>query len=83
MKNKNLNEMSNEALLKQQKSMKFLTGVLIGVLLVSLVGGVVSAFKSGQYTSLIIPFALLPIVFLSFNTLKEIKKEVNSRGNIL
>ena len=83
MKNKNLSEMGNEALLKQEKSMKFLTGVLIGVLLASLVAGIISAFKSGQYTSIILPLALLPIVFLSINNLKEIRKEINSRRNML
>jgi predicted ABC-type exoprotein transport system permease subunit len=83
MKNKNLSEMNSEALLKQEKSIKFLTGILIGALLALLVIGIVSAYKNGQYTFIILPLALLPIVFLNINNLKEVRKELASRKNVL
>ncbi|AUD01887.1 redox-active disulfide protein 2 [Spirosoma pollinicola] len=83
MKNKNLSEMDSEALLKQEKSIKFLTGILIGALIALLAIGIISAYKNGQYTFIILPLALLPIVFLNINNLKEIKKEITSRRNML
>lgn len=72
--------MSNEALLKQAKSIKVLTGFLAGVLLVLLIVGIVTSFRQGFNTDIAAPFLLLlPIVILNANNLKEIQKELNSR----
>jgi Flp pilus assembly protein TadB len=79
MKTKNFAEMSTEKLLEQTKSIKALTGLLGGMLLVLFfTGGYIFSTK-GFNVFLIIPLALLPIVILNVKTLKEIKKELDSR----
>ncbi|RIV23575.1 redox-active disulfide protein 2 [Fibrisoma montanum] len=83
MKSKNLNEMSSEALLKQEKTVKVVTGTLAGMLLLLLVMGIVMAFEKGFNAFIIMPFGLLPIVFLNLNHLKEIKKELDARKDVL
>ncbi|WP_332369312.1 redox-active disulfide protein 2 [Spirosoma telluris] len=61
--------------------------MLAGALSVLLVMVVLLAIKKGlDGTSIglgVIPFALMPIVFLNWNNLKEIKKELNSRKNVI
>lgn len=78
MKSQKFEEMSNEALLKQKKITEFATGMLAGVLSVLLVMVVLLAIKKGLHTTSIglgvIPFAFMPILFLNWNNLKEIKK---------
>ncbi len=79
MKAKNFTEMSTEKLLEQTKSVKALTGLLAGMLLILFCTGLFLSFNKGFNVFLIIPLALLPILILNINTLKEIKKELNSR----
>ena len=79
MKGDKLQEMSTEALLKQKKSIVALTGMLAGALLVLLIIAIILSLQQGFTPLVIIPFALLPIVLLNLNTLKEIKKVLNSR----
>ncbi|MCX6213712.1 redox-active disulfide protein 2 [Spirosoma sp.] len=85
MKSQKIQEMSHEALLKQKKTVLLVTGLLAGALLTLLVMVVLLASKKGlQATSIslgVIPFALMPILFLNWNNLKAIKKEINSRQN--
>lgn len=77
------NELSNEKLLEQQKLTKVATGALAGTLTVLLITVLLLAIKKGlNVTSIslgVIPFALMPILFLNWNTLKEIQTELNSR----
>ena len=83
MKGQKFSEMSSEALLKQAKTIKVVTGMLAGMLLTLLVIGISMAFRQGFNTFIIIPFGLLPIVFLNLNSLKEIKKELDTRKDVL
>ena len=87
MKSQKIEEMSNEALLKHKKTVEFATGMLAGVLSALLVMVVLLATKKGLNTTSIvlgvIPFAFLPILFLNWNNLKAIKKELNSRQNVV
>ena len=87
MESQKIQQMSNEDLLKQKKTIKLVTGMLAGALLALLVIVVLSAIKKGIHaTSLgmgVIPFALMPILFLNWNYLKAIKKELNSRQNVV
>jgi hypothetical protein len=80
MKKKNFTEMSTEKLLEQTKSLKALTGLLGGMLLILFFTGGYILSTKGFNVFLIIPLALLPIVILNINTLKEIKKVLDSRG---
>jgi len=83
MKSKNLTELSVEELLKQQKSIKVVTGMLAGMLISLLVIGIFLTFQKISFIAfVVIPIALLPIVFLNLATLKKIKQELNLRDNM-
>jgi hypothetical protein len=79
MKNNKLNELSNEELLKQEKSLKVITYMLAGMLLVLFITNIILTFKKGFSALFAVPIALLPIVIINLNTLKEIKKVLDSR----
>jgi asparagine N-glycosylation enzyme membrane subunit Stt3 len=72
-------EMSVEKLQQQAKTIKVVTGTLAGMLLVLLVMAIMLSIKKGFSALVIIPFALLPIVVININSLKQIKKELESR----
>lgn len=83
MKSKNLKEWSVEELLKQQKTIKLVTGILIGMLSTLLILGIFLTFQEKFFNSfVVIPFALSPIVFLNLTTLKKVKEELNLRENL-
>ena len=79
MKTKKPNEMTNEELLKNEKTIKSVTYTLSGMLLVLFVLNIFLAFKKGFSALFVVPLALLPIVIINLNTLKEIKKEQGIR----
>ena len=87
MKSQKIEEMSNEALLKQKKTTELVTGMLAGALSVLLVVIVLLAIKKGlvavSISMGVIPFVLMPILFQSWNNLRAIKKELNSRQNVV
>jgi asparagine N-glycosylation enzyme membrane subunit Stt3 len=76
-------EMSIEKLQQQAKTIKVVTGTLAGMLLVLLVMAIMLSIKKGFSALVIIPFALLPIVVININSLKQIKKELESRRGAL
>lgn len=83
MKTKDLSEASVEILTKQQKAIKLLTGVLIGMLSTLLAIGIFLTIQQGKFSIFtVIPFCLLPIVIMNFSTLKKIKAELTSRDNL-
>ena len=81
MKTKKLTKQSNEELLKTKKTTKLVMGMLIGVLTALLILNVVNIINGKQpWIVLGVPFALSPIVFINYNSIKEINKELKSRG---
>lgn len=82
MKDNKLSELSTEALLKQQKLIKVVTGTLAGMLLALLVLAINLSVRQGFSALVFVPFGLLPIVLLNLNSLKAIKKELDSRENV-
>ncbi|HTN17278.1 MAG TPA: hypothetical protein VL092_06335 [Chitinophagaceae bacterium] len=82
MADKKLQEMSNEELLKQERTLKISTGFLAGSALVMLFCGIyLMAAKEGKFnTFLVIPVSFIPIIALSAKSLKETRKEKESRG---
>jgi len=71
--------MTTEELIKTQKSLKTVT-YLFGVVLLLLFGlNVFLVANKGFSASNVIPIALLPIFILNMNTLREMKKELESR----
>ncbi|AQX84852.1 redox-active disulfide protein 2 [Elizabethkingia bruuniana] len=81
MKNENFSDLSTEDLLKRQKTIKPLTILFIGTLVVLLVLSIFITIKKGFTALLVVPFALSPIAILNLNNLKSIQKEINSRKN--
>jgi asparagine N-glycosylation enzyme membrane subunit Stt3 len=76
---KQFSEMSAEKLQQQAKTIKVVTGTLAGMLLVLLVMAIMLSVKKGFSALVVIPFALLPIVIININSLKQIRKELESR----
>ena len=83
MNDNKMQNMSSEALLKQQKSTAAVTGFLAGILTVLLIVCLFSCYKQGFTPMIFVPFGLLPIVFLNWNHLKVIKKELTSRNEVM
>ncbi|WP_278554832.1 redox-active disulfide protein 2 [Elizabethkingia bruuniana] len=81
MKNENFSDLSTEDLLKRQKTIKPLTILFIGTLVVLLVLSIFISIKKGFTALLVVPFTLSPIAILNLNNLKSIQKEINSRKN--
>lgn len=79
---KNFNEMTTEELIKTQKSLKTVTYLFGVVLLLLFCLNIFLVVNKGFSASNIIPVALLPIFILNMNTLKEIKKELQSREQL-
>lgn len=81
MQSKKLTELTNEELQKRKKTTKVVTGMLLGVLAVLVILNVINIVNGKQGLSAIaVPVALLPIAIINFNSIKEIDKELNSRG---
>ncbi|MBB2143894.1 redox-active disulfide protein 2 [Pedobacter sp. LMG 31464] len=80
MSKKSLSELSNEELLKNEKTLKTITAMLAGAILVLFIINIVLAFKKGFSALSAVPIALLPIVIINFSSLKEMKKEIKSRN---
>ncbi|MVM38528.1 redox-active disulfide protein 2 [Spirosoma sp. HMF3257] len=76
MKSEDLKNMSTEQLLKQQKTTRFVIGLFIGALVSSLA---INIYNTGFSSKLITPLALLPLVFVIRNSLKQIQQELATR----
>ena len=76
-------QMSVAKLQQQAKTTKLVTGLLAGMLAVLLVMAILLSIKKGFSTLVVVPFALLPIVLLNVNSLKQIKKELESREEVI
>lgn len=81
MNNKKFSEMTTEELLNSEKTSKITTYAFAVILLFLFVINIFLVFEKGFGASQVIPIALLPILILNFKTLKEIKKELQSRKN--
>ncbi|RZK57782.1 MAG: redox-active disulfide protein 2 [Pedobacter sp.] len=80
MSKKNLSELSDEELLKNAKTVKMITSMLAGAIFLLFIINIFLAFKKGFSSLSVIPIALLPIVLININSLKEMKKEIKSRN---
>lgn len=77
---KNLQELSNEDLLKEAKNTRFVFEIYLGIVMVMMVSGILSTLKKG-----INPFTFLPVVFLGvammfWSNYDKVKKELKSRN---
>jgi hypothetical protein len=79
-KEKDLQELSVDQLLKQKKTTELVTGMLAGVLLVLVALNLYNVFNEKQSaTSLAVPLALSPIVFINLGRIKKLKEELRAR----
>ena len=76
----NLSKLNNEELLKKGKSLKIITFILVGLLVVSIIASILNYLENGFRISTLMPIILLAIVFPNIATLKSIKKEIEERG---
>ena len=76
-----MTKLSTEELKRNEKDKRIIFFMFIGIY-VSLVGTVIySTIKNGITSIIAVPFALLPLLFISYKNFKEIKKEIESRGH--
>lgn len=81
MSNKKISEMSNEELLKNEKTIKTVTSLLAGALFFLFAVTVFLNILKKEFNTLtVVPIAFLPILIININNLKEIKKEKVNRG---
>jgi preprotein translocase subunit SecY len=81
METKKLSEQTNEELLKKHKTIKFITGILIGFLIALAALNLVNINNGDQpWIVLGVPIGLLPIVIINYNSMRTIGKELKSRG---
>jgi len=80
--NNKFSEISTKKLLKNEKSLNTVSYIFAGALSLLFVINIFLVFYKGFSVSNIIPVALLPILILNMNTLKEIKKELQSREQL-
>jgi len=80
MKSKKPAEMTNDELLKNKKTFSAVTYTLAGMLLVLFGMGIYLSIKKGFSALSVVPIALMPIVIINLNTIKEINKEIKLRN---
>jgi ABC-type nitrate/sulfonate/bicarbonate transport system permease component len=76
-----LSKMTTEELQKQIKTTKFITGLFIGILIVTVLAKLTSAILSKEFSigDLVTPFALMPIAIVMFGRIKTLKEELARR----
>jgi hypothetical protein len=80
MLNEDYSKSTKEELQKKLGLMKFAFGLLFGSLLVSIILNIFVNNK-GVWDSLIVPLSISPIGLIIYNSIKNLKKEIKSRGN--
>ena len=81
METKKISKLSDKELLKRKKDTRFAIGMLIGVLGSLFVLNLINIINGKQnWGALAVPVALMPIVFISYKSLKEIEKELKLRN---
>lgn len=73
-------EMSNEELLKSEKTISsvFYAGIILGILLLGVT--IFLTFKKGFTPLMVIPIAMIPMFLANRNSILAIKKEIKERG---
>ena len=85
MKNQNIQEMSNEALLKQKNTVKVATGSLAGLLAILLMAAIFLIFQ--QSFTIGLPFiaicvSLTPIILMNVANIRKIDQELATRTDV-
>ncbi len=80
MKQVPLSELSQEELLKKEKTLKAASTVLGGMLVVLAAASVYLTYLQGFTVFSVLPVAFLPIFIVNIGNLKKIKAEISSRN---
>lgn len=80
MAKENLGDLTKEDLIKKKKQTSLTTGLLAGVLTALLVVTTWQTINKGFTALLIVPIALLPILFESYKSIGDIDNELKSRN---
>lgn len=77
---KNLQELSNEELLKEAKTRRFFFGVYIGLVSVMIVSGIISTLEKGVNVFTFLPVVFLGIALTFWSNYDKVRKELKSRN---
>ena len=75
-----LTELSTEQLIKNKRTTSIITGSRAAVLIILLGQSIYAWTTEGYPSAIAIAIALSPIVFVNLKKIKEIKKELEMRG---
>ena len=78
--------MSSEALLKRKKTTEVVTATLAGLLTLLLIAALFLCFNKESSVGiplLIVPLALSPILYINFNDVKVVKRELQARNEVV
>lgn len=75
-----LSKLSDEALLKNEKTLKIVSGLLFGCIVLLFVLVFVIIRKKGFTPLFVLPFSLLAILLPNITNLKAVQKEKRARG---
>lgn len=79
--NKNLQDLSNDELLKELNKSKLFLGLYLGLVLIMIIAGIISTIRKGinTFTFLPIPFAFIALV-LFWSKYDKVRKELKARN---
>lgn len=77
---KNLQELSNQELLKEAKKRKSFFAFYAGLIIVMIVAGIDSTVREGINTLTFLPFAFLGIALIFWSNYNKARKELKSRN---
>ena len=81
MKLKTNAELTNEELLKREKSVRIMVTFTLFAVIVMLLGGIFITYQKKSFnTFIVLPFCFLPIYINNFMTLKKIREEKAKRN---
>ncbi len=83
LKKDNFSDLTTEDLIKKKKSTSFATGLLAGALIGLFVFAGFQAINKGITPLLAIPFALIPILVMSYSQVSSMNKELKNRQSNL
>ncbi len=79
MKETDLSKLTIEELLKQEKTVKAVSYLFIGVIIIQFAAGIFLTIKQGFSIFMIVPIAFVPILMITISNLKKIRTEIDSR----
>lgn len=85
MKNLKIQEMSNEALLKRQKTTQVVTATLAGLLAILLMAALFLCINqrfSVGLPLLVIPLSLCSVLYMNIHDVRVVKRELQSRNQL-